>query len=181
MSDIHSSIVPVGISKAEVIEKMDRVIKYLVSQEIISSEQTDSVLGSDLGYPPAKNYGLVMQEGNEYLLELRTNGLGIKTGRNVYYADGIYALNCPNCKSDMLETDWSAALDEWMSESPNDQVVCPECNQFHSVSELVFSPNWGFGEIGFTFWNWGRPFNQIFIDEMEKVLGCKTTVIYGKL
>jgi len=181
MGDITSSIVVKGINMAKATALADKAIKHLIAQKIILGEQTDCVLGKPLGYPPGENHGLVMEEESDQWLELRTNGLEITVGRNVYYANGIDSIECPNCEANIEETNWGDAMDAWVSESENDQVTCPECNQSRSVTELVFKPTWTFGELGFTFWNWGTPFNQSFIDEMETVLGHKVVIAYTKI
>ena len=181
MGDTYCNIVVDKVDKTLVRTIADKVIQHLVDKKIIGDTLTDCVLGQATGYPPGNNYRLVLEDPDDHLIEISTNGVGVNLGRQVFYAGGVDEINCPNCGENIVETDWGPALDEWMKESGNDKIVCPSCTKLFSITEYKFEPNWAFGNVGFTFWNWGSEFKDDFIKDLEQLTGHKINLVYGKL
>jgi hypothetical protein len=50
-----------------------------------------------------------------------------------------------------------------------------QCCKRHLSFE--FKPDWGFNELGFTFWNWAE-LKQTFINDFKKRLACDVAVVF---
>jgi hypothetical protein len=48
------------------------------------------------------------------------------------------------------------------------------------LNDWRWQPPWGFGYLGFEFWNW-PPLSQGFIAEVGRRLGHRTVLVAGKL
>jgi hypothetical protein len=175
------SIVPLKISKSEVAPLAEKVINWLLSQKIIKEPKTACVLGSSDGYPPGDNYVNII-DGNDYLLELETNGLDVKMTREVFHngGNGVDRILCPSCSYNIYESDWGSLIDEWYKETGEDMITCPECETPHSIADYKFDPPWAFGDVGFTFWNWPS-FTESFINDLEILTGKSLVIVYGRL
>lgn len=178
MGDTYCNIVLDNVDTMSDKAIADIVVQHLIARKIISASLTDCVLGQDSGYPPAENYWQVLEDGDQRFPD---DGVEVNLGRRIFYSAGVDEINCPNCNENIVALDWGSALDEWMNETGNDKIVCPGCSHSYSISEYKFDPNWAFGNIGFTFWNWGSDFKRDFIDELEQLTGYKIKVVYGKL
>lgn len=155
MSDSFISIVPDKIDNTRVKGIADKVIDQLVQRGIIKRELTDCTLG-DKGHAPGDNFKDAIEGDDSGLKTLLTNGLEIITTRQVFHngGNGLYEITCPDCNANIIEADWGKALDEWTNETGLNKIVCPQCNIEHSITDYNFDPTWGFGTLGFTFWNW---------------------------
>jgi hypothetical protein len=181
MSASFISIVPVNVNKVEAKELADKVIDHLTKKKIINRELTDCILGKN-GHSPGDNFKDAI-DGDDYgLKDLLTNGLEIITTREVFHNGGneINEINCPNCKTNIIEADWIEAINEWANETGLDIVTCPNCSIEHSITDYNFIPTWGFGDLGFTFWNW-PDLKDEFIKDIEKTLKRPVKLIYGRL
>lgn len=181
MGDTYAAIVPYGVAPESAQAVADLFVNYLIKRKIISGKLTECVLGMDSGYPPAHHYGQILVQADDYLPELSTNGVAIQLGRQVFNAGGADEIGCPNCGNNIVDTDWGNALEEWGNETGNDTVKCIICGTEASITEYKFKPDWAFGNLGFTFWNWGSEFTNEFIRDLEKHLGYKLNIVYGKL
>lgn len=181
MGDFYSIVVPQKVNSTEAAAIAEKVVQYLINRKIISADKTDCTLGEEDGYPPAENYRQVMEHPTEDLFGLLTNGLEVNVGREVFYGDGVDNIKCPACEAGMMDADWGEAIDEWMNDTGNDTICCSACGKESSVTELVFEPAWAFGELGFRFWNWGAPFKEAFINDIEMLTGYRVKTVYGKL
>jgi hypothetical protein len=57
---------------------------------------------------------------------------------------------------------------------------CRTCEQAQSVTKWVYDPPWGFGELGFTFWNWPT-MRESFVEEFRAQFQHRTAFVFGKL
>src|SRR5579859_6070988 len=93
-----------------------RLRDWMISQKIIVPEQTDCVLGDQLGYAPGSNYILAVKEPYPHLFALIVNGVAFIAEHSVFYSVGTGdpELVCATCgKSFEANDSWSAGLDEW--------------------------------------------------------------------
>lgn len=181
MSDSFITIVPRNVDKVQVKELAIKVVDHLIEKRIINRELTDCTLGNN-GHPLGDNFKDAI-EGDDYgLKDIWANGLEIKTTREVFHngGNGIDEIKCPDCSTNIIETDWGQAIDEWINESDLHKVTCPNCNAEYSITDYVFNPEWCFGYLGFTFWNWPN-LKDNFIKELEQILERRVTIIYGQV
>ena len=108
------------------------------------------------------------------------NGLQIIQERSVFtaMANGLDELICPNCKQDLAGGDLEI-IDEWFA-NQNDTPTCPHCNTPADIHKFEFTPQWGFSDLGFTFWNC-PDLTDSFIDDFKEKLGCEINVVYAHI
>ena len=181
MSDHYISIVSEKTNPTDAQELAKRIVSYLTEKKIIQKELSDCVLGST-GHRPAENFGAILEKQNEGFWDLKTNGVEIITERTVFEngGNGLEQVNCPNCGQNQIEENWENSLDHWYTKSDSDLVKCSNCSSKNSITKFDFKPNWGFGNFGLIFWNWGK-FKSHFFTDLEKVIGTELKVVYGKL
>jgi hypothetical protein len=155
---------------------------WLILEGIIGREMKDNVLGSDLGYPPGPNYGKAVDEEIDNLQELWTNGLDIIAKRTVFNSmPGGVELVCAGCGLRFEPPDeWSEAISEWYDQRGPGNLGCHGCNGVRPITEWQHEPPWGFGYLGFQFWNW-PPLKESFIEEVSRRLGHRVVYVEGKL
>ncbi len=153
MSDHSISIVPRRSSYPDNKAKAQEVLDWLTSQDIVKPTLSDCVLSSDEGYAISEGAKLVTNLPDELPFNLITNGLEITTQRQVFDTggNGLDQCICPNCKENIAFEDWSF-IDSWAEQ--NNSLTCPLCYVASDVHQFAFSPEWGFSNLGFTFWNW---------------------------
>ncbi len=180
MSESFISIVPDAIDKTQAKELANKVVSRLVQQGIIKKELTDCVLGKN-GYAPGDNYKEVILGDDNGFKNLLTNGFEVRTTRQVFHNgnNGLDEIRCPNCNEDVIDANWQQALEEWINETDQDKIICQNCNIENSITKYIFCPTWGFGNLGFIFWNW-PDLKSSFINDIEQVLGLPVKVIYGR-
>lgn len=181
MSDSFISIIPDGVKEAEAKELADKVVDKLVQRGIIKIELTNCTLGNS-GHKPGDNYNEAIKGEDFGFRDLVTNGLEIITDRQVFDngGNGLDEITCPDCNADIIDTDWVGALEEWVNNTGQDRVTCPQCGAKHSISKYNFVPAWGFGNLGFKFWNW-PDLTDDFIRNIEQLLRREVTIVYGRL
>jgi len=160
---------------------------WLIARDIVRDERTDCVLGSDYGWPPSPHWWRATVErvaGDERFLKLWTNGMAIRTTRSVFSSGRSgTTITCPRCGA---STDYRddqrhvfAALAGWF-EGGVGLAACPRCSEETSVTDWLLEPAWGFGNLGFKFWNW-PPLSEVFLAEISGLLGHRTVLVRGKL
>ncbi|WP_158977069.1 hypothetical protein [Cellulophaga sp. L1A9] len=181
MSDHYISIVSEKTNPRDSQELAERIVSYLAEKKIIQKELSDCVLGST-GHKPAENFGSVLEKQYEGFLDSKVNGVEIITERRVFHnsGNGLEGVHCPNCGQNQIEEDWGNALDNWYEKLKSDLVKCSNCSSENSITKFNFEPNWGFGDFGLIFWNWGK-FKSHFFTDLEKIIGMELKVVYGKL
>lgn len=179
MGDHYHRIVLENVTKEESNSIADKIVEYLIKRKIISSQKADCVLSGE-GYLPGENYFEAYNQSQDDLLNWSVNGVEVQIGHQVFYSNWLDEINCPNCGTNIHELEWGDALSEWCDESGNDKIDCPQCGKSNSIVDYIFEPTWAFGELGFTFWNWGDDFNKDFINDIQELTGKKVKTVYGR-
>jgi hypothetical protein len=185
MGDWFQIVVDEGVSFADAEQLSREILRWLTERGIVQAIPVQCVLGRDeLGYPPGPNCGEAV-EGlwhEHQLLDLRVNGLQVDIGRRVYHPmQGEISLFCPGCGiQSEFHDDWQSALLEWLKSKGDGILRCSKCEHTGSVTEWIYDPPWGFGELGFTFWNW-PVLRQSFVEEFCAQFGHRTAFVAGKL
>jgi len=183
MGACFQTIVDEDASVEEAQTLANEIRDWLVERGIIQATLTDCVLGGDgRGYPPGRNFEEAISPGVHHdLLQWRTNGLHLVIGRTVFdpgQADHI--VMCPQCRTPHEDhIQWGNAIGEWY-EGKTALLRCPHCNASTPITEWVFDPPWGFGNLGFKFWNW-PPLKDEFVSEFGERLKHQTIIVKGKL
>ena len=182
MGDYFQSIVDGEATESESSRLGDLICDWLIDEGIISALASDCVLGSDSGYPPGPNHKKVTYEYDEHFLALLTNGLSIITKRYVYHSgQGGTKLVCRACGARQKPNDeWSHAIDEWYKGNGKGLLACSHCGNVEAINHWKHNPNWGFGNLGFTFWNW-PPLTDEFVKQFGENLGHRIIFVSGKL
>ena len=158
------------------------MLEWLVAEEIVRAQTTDCVLSAGGGHPPGPQYAKATGGTDPHLLGLATNGMIVVTKRTVFHSgQGGFELICSACKTKFERPDnWGEAVGEWFEQSGPGELACPVCGVSQPIDRWQHDPPWGFGELGFEFWNW-PPLNQAFVGELEKRLGSRIVYVSGKL
>ncbi|HYG38518.1 MAG TPA: hypothetical protein VD908_07870 [Cytophagales bacterium] len=176
MSDYSISFVPKQSIFPNPQEKANEIFEWLVSKDIIKPFLSDCILSSQKGFSISDGAKKVCLFPNDLPFNLRTNGVEIITERQVFDTgeNGIEELICPICGVNIAVKDWD--LNSWDS-GGSDNIKCTNCDVESEINKFHFSPEWGFSNLGFTFWNWPE-FNTDFIKEFEQKMGCTLTIVY---
>jgi hypothetical protein len=164
-------------------------LAWLTESGIVIGEATDCVLAG-LGHAPGPRYTTAVTQAEPVLLRLRTNGVAFDTGRTVHFSMGADKVTCPYCRHTIALTDehgdpndaWQDLSDTigiWYDGGSGER-PCPNCARAVDLNDWTWSPPWGFGNLGITFWNWPQLSPQ-FLAEMTTRLGHRTVYTYGKL
>ena len=182
MGDWFQSVVDTDASEIEAPQLGADVVHWLVSEGIVRTELTDCVLGSDQGHPPGPQYEKAVDTRNDNLLELWTNGVEVIAKRNVFAAcQGGLELFCTACSHRFAPGDeWARAVGEWYEMTGSGRVRCPCCGRVQTIDEWEHDPPWGFGNLGFTFWNW-PPLKKTFVKQIADCLKHQVVLVFGKL
>ncbi len=180
MSDSSQIIVDIEVTLQQATGFAERVRDWLISEGIIEHERSDSVFGGE-GHRPGKNYGLASEPDADFLT-LRTNGVEVEVGRRVFHAgqNGLQ-LRCDACGQDFdlrppLNTPSFNAVGIWFGGDDTVSFSCPQCGQHKPLTEWRGPWQWGFGNLGFRFWNW-PPLSAAFVQSVSRELGYRTVVV----
>jgi hypothetical protein len=182
MSDFFQAIVDLDASEREAPESAARIREWLIAGGIIENRMTDCILGNDPGFPPGLNYIRATERTDPLLFQVRTNGLEIIVKREVFCSiSGEQMLICSACSGRFEPPEgWHDAIDEWSQRKGPGLLACPACNAERPITEWQHDPAWGFGNLGFQFWNWPR-LKTSFIEEVSARLGHRVVLTFGKL
>jgi endogenous inhibitor of DNA gyrase (YacG/DUF329 family) len=164
-------------------------LAWLIASGIVVAEETDCAL-SGLAHAPGPRYLTAVVEADPSLFTLRTNGVQFDTGRAVHYSMGADEVTCPRCQHTVALTDERGApndawqdladtIDVWYSGGTGER-PCPHCGYAVGLNDWTWSPPWGFGYLGITFWNW-PPLHPRFLAGIGERLGHRTVHPYGKV
>ncbi len=178
MSDSFITLVPLEIDNQKPEELAVKLIAYLQQKKIIQSELSNKIFSTP-GYKPDTNFKETLKSYDLYLTSI--NGLEVRLGRQVFDngGNGLEHVNCPHCNFNIISTNWTDAVQEWY-DGKNGIIKCELCQQNTSIIEYDFQPKWGFGELGFTFWNCPQ-FKEEFIVDIENLLESKIEIVFGRL
>jgi hypothetical protein len=195
VSDGFQIIADVEATEAEAAGLAASVVGWLAAERIIPAEPTDCVLGAESGYAPGPRYAVAVTAPGEWLLELRANGVGVSTSRNVFapLQGEIGPVVCPFCgqtieledpATGQLTALWDPfrdAIEAWLAGGA-DEVACLACGQAAGFNDWHWAGDSPFavGFLGFTFWNWPE-LSEPFIAEVASHLGHRAVVTRGKL
>jgi hypothetical protein len=186
MGDWFQRIVDRDVALIEAEHLASKIREWLIEQEIIEPQLTYCGLDNDgLGYPPGRKSSQVVVGSSDDSQELEINGLQIIVGRTVFdCGQGGFDLICHQCRSriDVNEISkvWGDAVTEWYRETGQGLLKCPSCGYVEPVTEWQYDPSFGFGNLGFEFWNWDT-LTASFIEDLSKQLGHRTVYVSGKL
>jgi hypothetical protein len=177
MSDHSITIVPRQSSYPDNKVKAKEILDWLTSQDIVKPTLSDCILSSDNGYAISDGARRVTNLPDELPFDLITNGLDVITKRQVFHTggNGMDECICPNCKKNIALEDWSF-FNDW-DEQKSNNLTCPLCNVATDIHQFRFTPDWGFSDLGFTFWNWSDLTDE-FIAEFRQKLGCDISIVY---
>jgi hypothetical protein len=177
----HSiSIVPRNSEIIQSKEKANEILEWLISIDVVKKSTSDCILGSDNGYAISEGAKRITNDIEYLPYNLITNGLEITTKRQIFNTGqgGLEKCICPNC-GENIESDFWEFLDEWFENKSND-LKCSECGNGTEINKYQIEPQWGFSNIGFTFWNWPM-FKEDFINEFREKLGVDIFIIHSKI
>lgn len=175
MSDHSISIVPRLSAYPDNKTKAKEILDWLISLDVVKPTLSDCTLQEEGGYAVSEGAKKVTVQPDDLPFDLITNGLMIVTERQVFDTgeNFIYELTCPDCNTNIAFDDWD--LKPW-SNKENDNLVCTQCGHEIEIHNYTFEPEWGFSDLGFTFWNW-PDFTNDFISEFRKKLDCEVSIV----
>lgn len=179
MSDHSITIASKQSKHANSKYKAEEVLKWLISIDVVKGKVSDCCLGTDGGYA-ISNGAVEVTHYPEYLpFDLHVNGLSITTNRTVFDTgeNGIEEIICPSCHKDISYEDWS--FDDWYNEVSNN-MRCPLCHTDMEINDFKFTPEWGFSNLGFTFWNWPL-LKDDFLKELKQRIGTAIVVVHQNI
>ena len=151
----------------------------MIEQQIIGESRTNCILSGDLGHPPGLRYDRAIRVEDPTLLRLTANGLHVSTGRQVFHSMEIINVGCPRCGAEQLWNRVEESVDEWDSGGSGIR-TCGSCGAECALNDWQWDAPWGFGWLGFTFWNWA-PLTGEFVAEVAELLGHRAVVPCGKI
>lgn len=177
MSHHSISIVPRQSSYPNNKTKAKEILDWLVSKDIVKPTPSDCILSSNNGYAISDGAKRVTEYPDDLPFDLTTNGLEIITERQVFHTgeNGMDECICPNCNKDIASEDWDF-FNDWAEQKSNN-LTCPLCSIATDIHQFTFSPEWGFSDLGFTFWNW-LDLTDEFTSEFKQKIGCEISLIY---
>ena len=177
MSDNAQIVVDTEVSAERAPELANIVRAWLVGEQIIEQEESDSVL-SGTGHRPGINYRAAIKLDLDTFLGLGTNGVKFAVCRQVFDAGGNgIELRCDACGLSFEPDDsWSDAVGAWFNGDNLTSFPCPSCGQRALLTEWRGPWPWGFGNLRVEFWNW-PPLSGSFIDTLTRKLGHRTIVV----
>jgi hypothetical protein len=91
----------------------------------------------------------------------------------------IINVGCPRCGAEQLWNRVEESVDEWDSGGSGIR-TCGSCGAECALNDWQWDAPWGFGWLGFTFWNWA-PLTGEFVAEVAELLGHRVAVPCGKI
>ena len=180
MSEHNISIVPRQSTYPDRQNKANEILDWLVSRDIVKPTLSDCVGSSNNGYAISNGAKTVCADPSKLPFDYIVNGLQIISTRQIFDIgeNGMEELICPNCNHDISSEDWDF-FNDW-SESVSNNLTCPLCDVSNDVHKFKFTPQWGFSDLGFTFWNW-PPLTDRFISEFKDKLKCDVDIVFTRL
>ena len=182
MGDSFQTIVDPAATEAEAPALADRVLCWLINEQVVARDRTNCVLG-DGGYGPGSAYIKATESPDPHLLRSRTNGLEVVSTHTVFHNGGLgFDIVCLLCggRFEPQQGVWGDAVSEWYNRTGPGMLACPGCGASRAITEWRHDPPIGFGNVGFTFWNWPTLQEQ-FVAAVGKQLGHRVFVVQGKL
>lgn len=183
MGDTYQVIVDIDAAASESERLAKEIYSYMVARGIISAHSKQRESSKGICYPPGQTFNLAIKKPNPEFLSLVHNVLEIVTKRTVFYSasTGDPKMICDVCgnKFDPRPV-WPGIINEWWSQNGPALISCDNCGNKMPLPEWKMEPQWGFGNLGFWFWNWPQLHND-FMDEIGHLLKHRVRYVYGKL
>ena len=183
MSDHSQIIVDLDATPEDAPRLAHVVLTWLAEEGVVQREPApDSVLGDNDGHRPGPKFRKALEEPEDEsaanFLDLGLNGLEIEVGRTVFHSGGNGTeLRCEACEHEFDPGDkWGDAVDAWYEGDDEVTFPCPSCGEARRLPEWRGPWQWGFGNLGFQFWNW-PPLSDEFIDAVSEKLGHRTVLV----
>lgn len=180
MSTHSISIVPKLSSFPNNTDKAIEILNWLVSKDIVENTSTDCTYGSEYGYAISEGAKRVISLPDDLPYHIIPNGLDIVTERRVFDTgqNGMNECICPHCKENIALEEWDF-ISKWY-ENESNNITCTKCGKESEIHLYSFEPEWGFSNLGFTFWNL-VDFTDEFLAEFKQKLGCDLSIVYQHL
>lgn len=186
MSDSYQTIVDVEATSGQATTLAEIVPDWLVAHGILLAGQGNTDPGPG-DHAPGPAYHRVVADS---LSRNRPDGMEVITGRNVFQSDVAEHIVCPHCATtttlvandgDPTEAwiELSNTIGNWY-EGGDDTYQCGRCAKSVRLNEWRWFPPWGFGHLGFRFWNWPE-LDDAFVSELSRLLDHRVVHTYGKL
>lgn len=183
-------------------ELSSKVLKWLQKKNYVDSEKSNCILSmKELGYKPGQNHVEAIGT-DEDITRWTTNGLEIKTERQVFDAMAFTAyseMNCPKCNKNRFEGITAAKFhmeqcsseelerfntvfkefDKWVNHQET-KLTCHHCTKSSTLEEYAIVGNISLSNLGFTFWNWPQIKPEV-VRKMEMIIDSKIKVIQGHI
>jgi len=182
MGDWFQSIIDPKATEADAPLLAQALLRWLVDEEIVVAEKSDCTYG-DGGHAPGPCYTKAIGTPSDRIHGLRTNGVEVVCIRTVFHNGGLgFKIVCDACggRFDPPQGLWGDAVGEWYDRSGPGLLACPQCNATRPITEWRHDPNFGFANLGFTFWNWPKLADE-FVDAFGERIGHGAVVVVGKL
>ena len=178
MSNFAQIVVDTQVSAEQAPELANIVRAWLVGEQIIEQEESESVL-SGTGHRPGMNYRAAIKLDLDTFLGVGgVNGVKFAVGRQVFDAGGNgIELECNVCGVSFEPNDsWYHAAGAWFDGDDLVSFPCPSCGQQALLTEWRGPWPWGFGNLGIEFWSW-PPLSDDFIQAITRKLGHRTVIV----
>ena len=183
MGEYLQTIVDRDASASEAVYLANKVHRWLVKKGIVSSSSNENTSDPFHGFPPGPKADLAFQISHPDVVQVQPdNVMSIVTEKTVFYSmAGWSELICQNCFHRFKQNDACLeAVGAWYSGMAERNLACPSCKHLQAIENWEHDPAWGFGYLGFTFWNWPW-LSDSFIQEVAKFLDHRVVRVYGKL
>ena len=184
MSDWFQTIADIDVGPSEAVQAGAAVLEWLITSGVVVAEVTDRALGD--GHAPGPNFADAVREPDPNVMQWRTNGMKVIVGRTVFHSMDADRVTCPHCGSAIeLHDDqavWNqllATISAWYDGGQGNR-ACWVCGRTVGLNSWDWDPPWGFGYLGFQFWNW-PPLQNQFVTEVAQRLGHRVVLPRGKL
>lgn len=156
MSETSVTFVPEDVAPADVDAVAARVLAALIEMGVVLPDPIACALGDDLAYPPGPGADAFQRESADILRDCATRGLEIlRGGRHVFWNTDYGEVTCPACGGhEGLADAWFGCVNDWSDGEDNPTCTCPTCARSASFRDYRLESPFGFGYLGFKFWNW---------------------------
>ncbi|WP_031465118.1 hypothetical protein [Sciscionella sediminilitoris] len=185
MGDYFETIVDVEASAEQAPELAERLLDWFLAEGIVVRGAADGHFGES--YPIGPNSGRAAPEE-----PWAHGGLELTTGRSVFHShdEGPLEVSCPRCaetvtlwpKAGESSAEWDSiekVISAWYEQGTGTW-PCRGCARPLGLNEWRWRPAWGFGYLGFAFWN-VPPLREEFVAEVSRRLGHRVVCPSGKL
>lgn len=179
MGDWFQTIADVEATADEAPRLADALVSWLIETGVVPADRTDWIPGSGEVDEPRRR---ALNDGHGHL--------AVTVGRSVFFSGWASTVTCPHCRR-LIELDdsrgqptqaWhelSDAISAWYDAGVG-TFPCRNCEQAVGLNDWDWHPPWGFGYLGFTFWNWPELHPQ-FLAAVSHRLNHRVIRAYGKL